>query len=313
VEVSKSTRISQHVLREYVLKSRPVILRGLPELFEPGEGLLQSLANKFGERLVTSWATPNGDFWATETLPGGGHARSTKPAEVPLLVKDIIQLLQRNASELGIVLYGQHINLDRELPELSRTLFEAQHEFTPLLAASLRRVNLWLAPVEEHLSSHLHWDEHDSLLYQLQCSKEFLLFPPGDKENLPYPPQDEQDAKHFALQWNFNITDGAVQWHLEQLTKAISNAASLMDLSEQDIKRFPSLVNVLPPKKCTVKAGDALLLPAFWHHQVRSFRGQDADDSCSCVNAAVNFWHRPLYSATKAAEVAAASLQRPEL
>merc|ERR1711964_148287 len=100
------------------------------------------------------------------------------------------------------------------------------------------------------------------------------------------------------------------KWWLEPLPQGIHNAAVITDLSKPDFERFPALKEVLPPKKCTVRAGDAMFLPAYWHHQVRSFSGKDSGDRCKCVNAAVNFWYRPLYTDAHAAEAAAASLSR---
>merc|ERR1712107_183521 len=173
---------------------------------------------------------------------------------------------------------------DRELPNLAQALFTAQHNnaSAQLLAAlPLRRINLWLGPTEQRLSNNLHWDAHDSLFYQLQCAKEFLLFPPGDKAKLPYPSKDSQET---ALQWHFNITAGHVDWHLEKLIGACRMQRLSLISPNQTLNAFLCCKRCCRPRSAPSVRVMLFFLPAHWHHQVRSFSGRGTGDRCKCVN-----------------------------
>jgi len=318
LDITTSKHGPQQFLDEYVLKSRPVVLRGLPPLSEPfrqGDGLISGLLQDHGDSVVTSWLTPHGQFYSSEVSANSSEKVAARPAEVPLRLRDLIEVLRRNATELGVHAYGQHINLDREVPKLAKSLFLDQHGSGPQLLAALpfRRVNLWLAGTQGNVKNALHWDAHDNLLYQLRCGKEFLIFPPGDKDKLYYP-TEEQEAKEEekgSLQWHLNMSVGVekVDWRLEPNPKSIHNGAAV-DLLNPDYVAYPKLKEVMPPRKCTLRAGDALFLPAYWHHAVGLLSGKEGGANCKCVNVAVNYWYRPLYTDEKAAEAAAASLAR---
>lgn len=320
IDFSASRHGPQQFLDDFIMGSRPVVLRNLPPLsepFRPGDALFKGLLDKHGDDVVTAWAAPHGKFWAAEDAETGGPARPARPAEVPLKLKDLVALLQKNASALGAFVYGEHLNLDREVPKLATELVQAQQSGHQLLAAlPLRRVNLWLAPMEEEFQDTLHWGGYDSLSYQLECGKEFLLFPPGDADKLPYDLEDGDFGEQTALQWHANVLGAGastqVKWHLDRTMKSV-HAAAAVDLSSPNFTAFPKLGSVLPPKKCTVKAGDALFLPAFWHRQVHFFGGADAIGSggrCKCINTGVDFWFRPLHSDQTAAEAAYSSIAR---
>ena len=50
------------------------------------------------------------------------------------------------------------------------------------------------------------------------------------------------------------------------------------------------------PLRCTLRAGETLLLPAFWHHEVHSHAAATSEHQGGRVeqplNVAVNFWFR---------------------
>jgi len=198
---------------------------------------------------------------------------------------------------------AEHVNLDRELPALADAIVR-EHRASGLSVLSklpFRRVNLHLAPVGDGLEDALHFDEHDSLLYQVECGREFFLFPPGDKENLPY-------AEVNDMQWLPQVLSGSgspghdrVHWHSSR-TLHSSRASAHVDLERWNATAAPGGGSAVRPRRCTVKAGDALFLPAYWHQQRRSFGGPDAGPRCSCLDAAVDFWYRPIHTEPKAAE-----------
>lgn len=316
LDLSASRYSPQEFLDKFVMASRPVVLRGLPELTDvfPAGQMFRTLVKEYGERIITSWAAPHGRFWGKEE--SDGVEAPARPARVPLSMKNLINILQMNATEMGAFVYGEHINLEREVPELAERLVQAHLASGPHLLAALpfRRVNLWLAPMEEEFQDTLHWDAHDSLSYQMECAKEFLLFPPGDRDKLPYDVEGPEDNPQ-GLEWHANLGRGGrhseVHWHLGSARQR-SRAAAAIDLSrpkEELAKRFPKLAEALPPKKCTVHSGEALYIPAHWHKQVHFFGGAGAGTRCKCLNGAVDFWYRPLTTDKQSAVAAAKSLK----
>jgi len=269
---------------------------------------LEGLSRGFGEEIVTMFAFPSGAAAAA-----GGGAPPPLPAEVPVQLRELLGLLRRNTSALGARVVGEHVNLDRELPRLADDVVRELRASGLAVLSKLpfRRVNLHLAPVGEGLEDSLHFDEHDSLLYQIECGREFFLFPPGDKEKLPY-------AKANDAQWLPQVLGGGpgqerVHWHSSR-TLHTSRTSAHVDLEqwnataaadEEGGAEAPAL-----PRRCTVLPGDALFLPAYWHQQRRSFGGPDAGARCGCVDAAVDFWYRPIHTEPEAAEAAAATLAR---
>ena len=61
---------------------------------------------------------------------------------------------------------------------------------------------------------------------------------------------------------------------------------SSVNVSHPDLRRHPLLPRA-SPHVCTLREGETLLLPAFWHHEVHSEATTSGD-----VNVAVNFWFR---------------------
>lgn len=314
IDMSRTRYGSQRFLDEFVLPSRPVVLRGLPPLgrpFRAQDDLFQELADTYGEQIITAFAHPPAGHEKTEGA-ASPPARPALPAEVPMELQDLVALLQRNTSSLGALVFGEHLNLDRELPKLANAIAQEQQANGPPLLSKLpfRRVNLRLAPIEDGVWEPLHFDGHDSLLYQLQCGKEVLLFPPGESEKLPYA---GGAAGFHDEQWTPAVLGSRakehVTWHRSPTLHA-SRSAVTVDFERPDLDQFPRLAEALPPRRCTVRSGEALFLPAFWHWQGLAFGGGDAGPSCTCVDAAVDFWYRPLHSEPTAAEAASASLAR---
>lgn len=291
----------------FILKSRPAIVRGLPKLPGVPDGGSNALAEwlkRFGDQVISGWSTPDGDFYATRGT--GSEERTIRPAESHFKFSTLIDLLQFNTSNLGAVFYGQHMNLHREIPELAKELQYAEAA-SPLHALPLRRVNLWVAPMNEQIRSRFHYDTHDALLFPLQCGKEFYMFPPGDRDSLYY----SNDHSPKSLQWehkwpNATGQSGAtapkkIEWETKELPKPIPNAAQV-DLLAPDSTSHPKFLEALKRmKRCEVRPGDALYVPAYWHHEVLPIR----TESCRCLNIAVNYWHRPVLNIVTSAQAAA--------
>eukprot|EP00993_Chasmostoma_nieuportense_P002407 NODE_3204_length_1011_cov_32.173077_g3059_i0.p1 GENE.NODE_3204_length_1011_cov_32.173077_g3059_i0~~NODE_3204_length_1011_cov_32.173077_g3059_i0.p1 ORF type:complete len:307 (-),score=89.75 NODE_3204_length_1011_cov_32.173077_g3059_i0:90-965(-) len=132
---------------------------------------------------------------------------------------------------------------------------------TPALAAEVRsppfadflsidRTQLWVGAGGQ--VSPLHHDHWENVLCQLQGTRTFLLFAPFQVEYLYPKPGPE---RYF----------------------------SQLDPSNPDLRRFPLFAHARPVS-VQLNAGELLVLPAFWWHQVHHH---------NTTNLAVNFWYYP--------------------
>jgi hypothetical protein len=138
----------------------------------------------------------------------------------------------------------QQVSVEQELPALASRLDYPSCVRRELLNA----INLWLAaPLTV---TPLHYDATHNLFAQVSGSKTFYLFPPESLDAL-YPGPLNTGAQHI----------------------------SQIDLFHPDFTRHP-LAASLSYREVTVSAGEALILPAFWWHQVISHD----------VSVSVNFW-----------------------
>jgi len=137
----------------------------------------------------------------------------------------------------------------RALPQLAQDI-----DIPPPVVPPGRLVGsfLWVGP--HGSATPLHFDEVNNLLCVLQGAKRVVLFRPSDVVNL-YP------ASVFERQ------------------HAI---ASRINLLAPDMTRFPRAARAVP-YEVVVGAGNALLLPACWWHQVHNIGS----------TIAVNHWWRP--------------------
>jgi hypothetical protein len=141
----------------------------------------------------------------------------------------------------------QQIPIEQELPELAAAVDHPSCVPEGLVNA----VNLWMAA--PGTTTPLHYDDTHNLFCQTAGSKTFYLFPPESLEAL-YPGPLNTGTQHL----------------------------SRVDLFHPDLTRYP-LARRLRYRTATVRAGEALILPAFWWHQVVT-----RDE----VSVSVNFWWR---------------------
>jgi hypothetical protein len=114
----------------------------------------------------------------------------------------------------------------------------------------INAVNLWMAA--PGTVTPLHYDDTHNLFAQISGVKTFYLFPPENLDSL-YPGPLNTGAQHL----------------------------SRINLFQPDLNKHPRAASVAY-RTATVRAGEALLLPAFWWHQVAS----------NDVSVSVNFWWR---------------------
>lgn len=144
----------------------------------------------------------------------------------------------------------QQVPIRRDLPALAARLDHPSCVPAELINA----VNLWMAA--PGTVTPLHYDDTHNLFAQVSGTKTFYLFPPEDLESL-YPGPINTGAQHL----------------------------SRINLFHPDLEQHPRVAS-LSYRTATVSAGEALVLPAFWWHQVASH--QDAGP----VSISVNFWWR---------------------
>lgn len=148
----------------------------------------------------------------------------------------------------------------------------------PALAALLGKVNrknLWVCSPPK--LSALHYDEDDSVLLQLSGTKRFTLIAPYPLHGLAaYPtvlPIEEYER----------LAPGVYQTG-QEATDRVARHFPLVNVTHPDFERHP-LFRHARTVTVDVGPGDALLLPAYWYHQVERFAPE-----AGALNVAVNVW-----------------------
>ena len=139
--------------------------------------------------------------------------------------------------------------------------------------------NLWACSPPK--LSQLHYDGYDSLLIQLQGSKRFTLIDPTPICGLAPCPATVPAASVMRR--------GPGRYEIEPLPSADERATyanfPLVCAGEASRAPLTPLFEHAHLTTVDVNAGDALLLPAFWYHEVDSFCDGPAE-----LNLAVNCW-----------------------
>lgn len=163
-----------------------------------------------------------------------------------------------------------------DLPPLATTLLA-----TP---AAERRANLWCCQPPK--VSRLHYDADDSLLLQLAGSKTFRLVDPAPLGGLTAHPTRELPAVPLMRSTRGTYTLGASNGEIRRNFPlvGIDEMEAAEENKDDAMARWP-LWRHARTVSVEVPAGSALLLPAFWYHEVESH--VDSDDA---PNVAVNVW-----------------------
>jgi hypothetical protein len=181
------------------------------------------------------------------TLPGADGRFRYEPGRAlgsqPL---PVARFFDDMADENGPRWCLQQVPVEQELPMLAERL-----DYPSCVPPGMMKVvNLWLAAPST--VTPLHYDTSHNLFAQINGSKTFYFFPPENLEAL-YPGPLNTGAQHV----------------------------SGIDMFNPDLTQHP-LAASLSYRSVTVQAGEALILPAFWWHQVVS----------NDLSASVNFWWR---------------------
>ena len=135
--------------------------------------------------------------------------------------------------------------------------------------------NLWVCRPPK--MSQLHFDHKDSVLVQLSGTKRFTLIDPRPLDGLlAYPAElpvallEREAAGRYKYDWEASGARSYDNFPLANVTHPCLESTPLM--------AYARTVTV------DVKEGDALILPAYWYHQVESFAEQGK------LNVAINYW-----------------------
>jgi jumonji domain-containing protein 7 len=160
----------------------------------------------------------------------------------------------------------------------------------PPQAARLRPLltNLWLG--KGATVSPLHYDEYENLLCQVSGVKELLLFPPDDLPHLEY---KARPRGVLDYEW----PNGFARRPVDAAARATRVVfAGSVNMSHPSAAQRRALSRCRP-LRCTLRPGETLLLPAYWHHEVYSRPaaagdGEAEGGAAAPLNVAVNFWFR---------------------
>lgn len=264
------------IIAERMRSSRPVVLTNLAALagFAPeANWTAAQLENRWGDRIVRASISPSGRFDGPEPgalwgLPPSAEVL-VRPPETHLRLRDLLALLRQQTPESFYVEYNAlHQYLGESLAPLPAHAAELRHLLT----------NVWLG--RGATTSPLHYDEYENLLTQLVGTKELVLFPPEDLPKLYYEARPKGTLRYS---WPNAFTRVPISAS-ERSTRVVF--ASSVDVSSPDLSRHPRYGGATP-FRCTLRAGETLLMPAFWHHEVYSRAAPKGG-----LNVAINFWFR---------------------
>ncbi|CAM9293620.1 unnamed protein product [Ectocarpus sp. 6 AP-2014] len=267
-------------MEAFVNKSKPAVIKNFQDGFAPKEAWSwTALSERFGDSMVRVSLSETGRFDGPE--PGDmwglapGDEVLVRPPATSMAFSDFVRLLRQEGIKETFYL---------EYLALHQYLGTPMAEMVPLPTAAaesgleLLLTNLWVG--KGGTTAVLHYDDYENLLCQVRGTKELVLFPPKDLENLYYVGRRKGKLKyHFPGKWTRDELDGP--------NKVIFSSSVRLD--DPDFERHPRLKRCRP-YRVVLQEGDVLYMPAFWHHEVRSY--PDAEEG----NVAVNFWFRNVTS-----------------
>ena len=121
--------------------------------------------------------------------------------------------------------------------------------------------------------------DYENFLVQASGTKQVLMFPPDDMEQLSYQPLLEKKQIFSPLQ-GFTSRAGV------PTGRVISNHATI-DLLKP-INQSDPLFRQVSPVVCTLQEGEILYIPELWHHAVHS-----TPNVGTGLNLGFNWWLTP--------------------
>ena len=233
-----------------------------------------------GERVVKVSVSQSGRFDGAEDgeLWGlSGDEVLVRPPETHMRLSDLLTLLKEHTAES---FYLEYNALHQYLGALLREMAPP-----PPQAAQLRPLltNLWLG--KGSTTSPLHYDEYENLLCQVSGTKELLLFPPDDLPHLEY---TARPKGILSYAWPNTFSRAPIDAAARATRVVFAASVNMTHPSE----RQRDALKRCHPLHCTLRAGETLLLPAYWHHEVYSHAAPSSEEKEQPLNVAINFWFR---------------------
>lgn len=298
-----SVRIeSKQVLMEtYMAQNTPCVISNFQEGFkgrEEGLWTHAGLSEAVGKEFVRVSLSATGRFDGPEDgalwrHDGGGGEDEVeevlvRPPQTSMRMDDFLSLLRLSQANPSLApnatFYLEYLSLTQYLgPALLPSLPLPPPAAAAVAAGAageeggleLLLTNLWVG--KGGTTSPLHYDDYENILCQLAGRKELTLFPPMDIFYLYYTTRVKGELKYV-------YPDTFERMPVEGLSKVVFGSSVLLE--DPDLTRHPEVVKATP-YRVSLKEGECLYLPAYWHHEVKSVA-----DEGGGLNVAVNYWFK---------------------
>ncbi|GBG34465.1 Lysine-specific demethylase 8 [Hondaea fermentalgiana] len=292
------------LLHDFVLKQRPIVVRGgaskflelhgRPMQWRPWEDS-DSWDDEVDVKVVPRESPGHGwgRFECTEPLKDWNESQGPiVPDHVKKRLLDASRVLTRPAN--AVMRLGDFVSKLMTPSASVVEYIEYQHlvkarrpEVAPALAArmpQLRATNMWLSA--GNTTSCAHMDAFENFLFQIEGIKRFTILAPGTME---------EGYLREAI-FEYNETSGtASRTRLMPSTSIVNTAAD----DPNAVRAHPAALH------CEVRAGDMIYLPAhFWHqvdspasfHSPSESNAKEMQPHNHSFNFALNFWFEPIFS-----------------
>jgi len=272
--------------------STPVRIRGVGRGWseEVAAWSLDELTRRWGQNDVSVACSPDAEYQRPVARRRGDGTVGMVLREVPVRrarFGEFVELLRARRSD-------EHCAVSQSASDDAFAGFEGlpavPPPLRPLLPERVNRCNLWVCAPPK--LSALHYDTDDSVLVQIRGTKRFTLIAPEPLAGLTaYPTVLPVEALERRSPGVFVAADAS-----PRAGEARAGASADGDAPARTVTHFP-LVNASFPDleahplfrharvtTVDVREGEALLLPAFWYHEVQSFAPKGS------LNIAINYW-----------------------
>lgn len=294
---TRCEKVSSHEMEkrfktEYWVKQRPVIIT---DYFQPpGSADLLKNLHEAADEIVGVKLSDSEDFEGVEPLSMWAHTAKGDVYDIPKAVREQLlseELVVVRAAHKQISL-GETLDLllNRENGSSTRAYVEYHRlrESGAVMRSLAPPLPPWLQellPVEEkgrgepylwlgdgRTVGKVHFDPYDNVMAVLEGAKSFRLIPTGRLS--------EGHLREAELEASWDQVAEDYQVYRGQLSESTSLVHSLT----------PNLDHEQHALDCKVSAGEALFVPSYWWHEVRS------EPSSVDLNVAINYWFPPLYT-----------------
>ncbi|KDO23104.1 hypothetical protein SPRG_11948 [Saprolegnia parasitica CBS 223.65] len=278
--------------QDHVLRNEPLIIRNAAtSAMQSPAWSTERLLERIGRNDVHVKVSPTGDFEGCEPLAWwsaaddvaipdfvASHLESpdrvlVRPAAANMPFAAFVDKLRR-ATNSSTSYYLEYLSLTTYVPELLADI--PSYAWADFLKLEVQ--NLWFGDGKS--VGKLHFDAYENIMVMVAGSKEFVLIDPSDNRRL---------YEGHIREAQYDIDDDGV-FHRTRLLQSTSMVNSPVDMNNpSDMRKYPRFQDTTP-LRCIIHEGDALFLPSFWWHEVKSSPAVNEPR-----NVAVNFWYTPVY------------------